>query len=44
MKTLMVATCAIAWAGLSFSAFGQDKNYGPGVTDTEVKIGPDHAL
>ncbi|MGY3620139.1 ABC transporter substrate-binding protein [Bradyrhizobium sp. USDA 10063] len=39
MKKLMVATCAIAWAGLSFSAFGQEKNYGPGVTDTEVKIG-----
>jgi branched-chain amino acid transport system substrate-binding protein len=39
MKKLMVATCAIAWAGLSFSAFGQEKNYGPGVTDSEVKIG-----
>jgi branched-chain amino acid transport system substrate-binding protein len=39
MKKLMVATCAIAWAGLSFSAFGQEKNYGAGVTDTEVKIG-----
>lgn len=39
MKKLMVATCAIAWAGLSFSAVGQEKNYGPGVTDTEVKIG-----
>jgi branched-chain amino acid transport system substrate-binding protein len=39
MKKLAVTTCAIAWAGLSFSAFGQEKNYGPGVTDTEVKIG-----
>jgi branched-chain amino acid transport system substrate-binding protein len=39
MKKLMVATCAIAWAGLPFSAFAQEKNYGPGVTDTEVKIG-----
>jgi branched-chain amino acid transport system substrate-binding protein len=39
MKKLMVATCAIAWAGFSFSAFAQEKNYGPGVTDTEVKIG-----
>jgi branched-chain amino acid transport system substrate-binding protein len=39
MKKLMVATCAIAWAGLSLSAYGQEKNYGPGVTDTEVKIG-----
>ncbi|WP_454633503.1 ABC transporter substrate-binding protein [Bradyrhizobium cenepequi] len=39
MKKLMVATCAIAWAGLSLSAFGEEKNYGPGVTDTEVKIG-----
>ncbi|MFH0302351.1 ABC transporter substrate-binding protein [Bradyrhizobium sp. 31Argb] len=37
MKKLMVATCAIAWAG--FSAFAQEKNYGPGVTDSEVKIG-----
>ncbi|MDA9476556.1 branched-chain amino acid ABC transporter substrate-binding protein [Bradyrhizobium sp. CCBAU 65884] len=39
MKKLMVATCAIACAGLSFPAFSQEKNYGPGVTDTEVKIG-----
>ncbi|MGY3606906.1 MULTISPECIES: ABC transporter substrate-binding protein [unclassified Bradyrhizobium] len=39
MNKLTVATCAIAWAGLSFSAFAQEKNYGPGVTDTEVKIG-----
>ncbi|MCA1457482.1 ABC transporter substrate-binding protein [Bradyrhizobium sp. BRP22] len=39
MKKLMAATCAIAWAGFAFSAYGQDKNYGPGVTDTEVKIG-----
>ena len=39
MKKLVIATCAIAWAGLTFPAFAQAKNYGPGVTDTEVKIG-----
>ena len=39
MKKLVIAACAIAWAGLTFPAFGQAKNYGPGVTDTEVKIG-----
>ncbi|MCA6112380.1 ABC transporter substrate-binding protein [Bradyrhizobium cenepequi] len=39
MKKLVAATCAIAWAGLSVSAYAEEKNYGPGVTDTEVKIG-----
>ena len=39
MKKLVLATCAILWAGSSLSAFGQEKNYGPGVTDSEVKIG-----
>jgi branched-chain amino acid transport system substrate-binding protein len=39
MNKLTIATCAIAWAGLTSPTFSQDKNYGPGVTDTEVKIG-----
>ncbi|MDP1584370.1 MAG: ABC transporter substrate-binding protein [Bradyrhizobium sp.] len=38
-KKLIMAACAIAWAGSIFPTSGQAGNYGPGVTDTEVKIG-----
>ena len=39
MKKLMFAAFAIAWVGLTPPTYGQAGNYGPGVTDTEVKIG-----
>ena len=39
MKKLMIGACAIAWMGLASPAFSQEKSYGPGVTDAEVKIG-----
>ncbi len=38
-KTFITVTCAIACIGLTVPASAQAKKYGPGVTDTEVKIG-----
>ncbi|QUS41942.1 branched-chain amino acid ABC transporter substrate-binding protein [Tardiphaga alba] len=39
MRVLAAASCAIAVALFSHPLLAQSKNYGPGVTDTEVKIG-----
>lgn len=39
MKKLLIGACAILWVGATLPALGQGKDYGPGVTDTEVKIG-----
>ena len=39
MKKLMTAVCVTLCVGSAPPAFGQEKNYGPGVTDAEVRIG-----
>ena len=36
---LVTSACALALMGLADPCWSQTKNYGPGVTDTEVKIG-----
>ncbi|RED41924.1 amino acid/amide ABC transporter substrate-binding protein (HAAT family) [Rhodopseudomonas thermotolerans] len=39
MNKLIAAACAAACVAVSAAAHADAKNYGPGVTDTEVKIG-----
>lgn len=39
MKTIISSACAFACASLAFAPAAYSQNYGPGVTDTEVKIG-----
>jgi branched-chain amino acid transport system substrate-binding protein len=39
MKKLIAATCAMACVALSPIAYAETGNQGPGVTESEVKIG-----
>ncbi len=38
-KSLLAATCAVVSLAFAGPCWSETKNYGPGVTDTEVKIG-----